>query len=178
MHDQKGHFPVTQDRRARRPSLKLHVAWAQGLKKQRRISCLFPLRTLLHKKLPFKALCWLTLLNLLPLWALAAEVRIVEVRPGFPLNNQHFPPTDYYLNAGSKNGIKVGQKLSLYRYTSVTDPKNQQERIQMKTPVGEVEVIFVDDHLSVARAKTIKSDTQSPRLELPSIALGDWAEGF
>ncbi|MCX7674883.1 MAG: hypothetical protein N2Z70_03525 [Bdellovibrionaceae bacterium] len=173
------HTPLGHAKPETRPSQIFRKASAR--KEARHISTKFPG---LDGRLG-RASCFAIKLGSLIAWisltsftAMASGLRVIEVRPGFPLHSQHTPVTDYYLSGGKNQGLKVGQLIFLYRYTSVTDPKNQQEKIQMKVPVAQVEVVYVEDKISVARLKVANQETKSPRLELPSVALGDWAEGF
>ena len=82
------------------------------------------------------------------------------------------PGKNYYLNIGGNQGIKVGSHLEVYRALTRQSPFNNKESFQYKIPIGQVEVIHVEDRASIGVAKLFKNDKRL-QLEIDDFIVGD-----
>ena len=67
------------------------------------------------------------------------------------------------LNVGAKNGLKVGDQLSVERVTrEIKDPSTGAVIRRLSTPIGVIQVTDVDDISAVAKTLAVMSDRQPP----------------
>jgi hypothetical protein len=108
--------------------------------------------------------------------AIAADISIVDVRRNIPLSDEEPAVKDFYINAGSDDGIKKNLVVMVYRGLNVRDASGAQSYGEIVIPVGQLQVIAVYQKLSVAREYKILARDENPMLEQAGIMNGDKVE--
>jgi hypothetical protein len=121
-------------------------------------------------------LTWITLglsIFLSPAAKADQELRIIESRRSIPLTDQEPKYTDYYINAGTANGLKKDLVVKVVRRIPIRNAQGTEEFGSIETPVGEVRIIYADVRTSVAREYKIFDREELPVLENQAIMIGD-----
>lgn len=121
-------------------------------------------------------LAWITLglsIFLSPTTKADQELRIIESRRSIPLTDQEPKYTDYYINAGTANGLKKDLVVKVVRRIPIRNAQGTEEFGSIETPVGEVRIIYTDVRTSVAREYKIFDREELPVLENQAIMIGD-----
>lgn len=111
------------------------------------------------------------LLIALPLCASAKQV--IDVRRNITLSDTDPVYKDFYINAGTSDGFKKGQILTVSRKVQVRDSSGSQSVGEMEVPVGELKVISVFEKVTVARESKLFDRQDLPMLEQRAIMSGD-----
>lgn len=80
---------------------------------------------------------------------------------------------DYYINAGSQQGLKNNMVLFVYRRVPVRDPSGGQTLGDLQVPVGQVKVLFLQERLAVAREFQLHDYDSTPVLDQKGVMIGD-----
>jgi hypothetical protein len=121
-------------------------------------------------------IAWITLglsLFLLPIGNANQEMRIIESRRNIPLTDQEPRFMDYYINAGTANGLKKDQVVKVFRRLPVRNAQGTEEFGSFQIPVGEVRIIYTDARTAVAREFKVYDREELPVLEHQAIMIGD-----
>ncbi len=116
------------------------------------------------------------ILLLITQFTFAADISVVDVRRNIPLSDEEPAVKDFYLNAGSDDGIKKNLVVTVYRGLNVRDASGAQSYGEIIVPVGQLQVIAVYQKLSVAREYKILARDENPMLEQVGIMSGDKVE--
>ncbi len=101
-----------------------------------------------------------------------SRLQIFNVQKSLPLTNDEPVVTDYYINAGKSQGITPNMIIPVVRRVSVHDPFFNQSAGDIYVDVGTLRVIFVDQHLSVARLHKLNQD-EAPVIDFEALMVGD-----
>ncbi|MCB0350169.1 MAG: hypothetical protein KDD38_03235 [Bdellovibrionales bacterium] len=112
-------------------------------------------------------------LSLVALPSLAKEVTVFDVRRPLAMENNETPEKDYYINAGSADGLKVGVVVSVNRRHTLYDQYQNKSLSDLVVTVGQLRIIYVQDDVSVARLEKIYGREALPTLEFDSVMTGD-----
>lgn len=117
------------------------------------------------------------IINFLLLFAFqvfASEVQIVETRKNLQLKDSDKVYRDYYINAGSENGIKSDMTFQVYRKTAVNDIYQSNSRGgTVLLPVGKIKIIYSQTKLSVGRVLSINKAAEGPIVDFGALMVGD-----
>ena len=105
--------------------------------------------------------------------AFAKEVTVFDVRRPLAMDNSEQPPKDYYINAGSKDGLKSGMVLSVNRRSTLYDQYQNKSPGDLIVLVGVIRLIHVQEDISVARLEKIESRDKLPTIDFDAIMMGD-----
>ncbi|MBC7396760.1 MAG: hypothetical protein H7333_04880 [Bdellovibrionales bacterium] len=106
--------------------------------------------------------------------ARADDFNVYQVHRGIDLGeSDQQPPKDIFINMGSKNGLKKGVVLDVYRKISSFDDYSQKLIGDHMIPVGRIKVIHADDKSSIARLDKYVSIEQEPAMLPQAIMIGD-----
>ncbi len=110
-----------------------------------------------------------------PLWAQSVNqaVTIFDARKSLALSDDEVVYRDFYINAGREQGLQEGMVLMVTRQISLYDSFQNRSPGELRVEVGEVEIIHVQNGLSVAREHRIYGRESRPLLENNYIMLGD-----
>jgi outer membrane protein OmpA-like peptidoglycan-associated protein len=102
---------------------------------------------------------------------------IFKVEVGTPLENSNpkEPIKDFYINAGSNDGLVESSILDVYRAKIVRDPATGQDSA-ISIPVGQIKVVKLFEDVTVARILSLTVATETPVLKYPTVMVGDSAQ--
>lgn len=106
----------------------------------------------------------------------AQELKIIDVRRNIPLRDDEPAYKDFYINGGTKEGLKPNLVVTAVRKTTIRDAAGLQALGEMNVPVGQLRIIFVQDGLAVAREHQLLSRDELPMIEQIGIMGGDLVE--
>jgi len=101
------------------------------------------------------------------------DFSIFEVRRQLALSNEEKTEKDYYVYAGTEDGVKEGTVYDVVRTVPLYDGVQNRSLGEMKVKVAQVKVIFADKSVSVARYYKDFSREALPVLREDYILLGD-----
>jgi hypothetical protein len=78
---------------------------------------------------------------------------------------------NFYVNLGSKQGVRKGTVLDVFRIVSVLNPYDNRRRINHKVKMGQVKVIHAGDESAITTFYKLEKDT--PVFELDQFIVGD-----
>lgn len=116
-----------------------------------------------------------TLLSALPasVLAQAADFSVFEVRRQLAMSNDEKTFKDFYIHAGSEDGVKEGQVYDIIRKVPLYDSYQNKSVGDISIRVAKVHVIFVDKNVCVARYHKEFSRVSIPVLDDNFIMVGD-----
>lgn len=124
-----------------------------------------------------RVLFFLGLLNFLLLFAyqaFATEIQIVETRKNLQLANDQKVFRDYYINAGTENGLKPNLTFQVYRKVAVNDLyQSNSNGGTVLLPVGKVKIIYSQTKLSIGRLYSLAKPADGPIVDVPAFMVGD-----
>ncbi len=124
----------------------------------------------------------LGLLNLFILFAAQAfseevrpqEIQIVEIKKNLQLKNGDTVFHDYYLNAGTENGLKPNTSFEVFRKVAINDLyQSNSKGGTVLLPVGRIKIIYSQTKLSVARLLSLNKPKDSPLVDSEGLMVGD-----
>ncbi|MBI2711542.1 MAG: hypothetical protein HYX41_01590 [Bdellovibrio sp.] len=83
------------------------------------------------------------------------------------------PPKDYYINMGSKQGLRKGSILEVRRKVSSYDGMSEQFYRDLSLPFAKVRVIHVEPRASIARLEKLLPLKTSPMVSPRAVMIGD-----
>jgi hypothetical protein len=118
---------------------------------------------------------FIILILILVVKVMAAEsaVSVIDVRRSLPMEPSEKSTREFYLNAGSDMGLKVGAYVDVIRFLQVQDPTANKQMGVLKVPIGKLKIIHVEKGLSVARTESELSNNERPVVEYETIMIGD-----
>lgn len=103
----------------------------------------------------------------------ANDIVIFDVKKSLPMSNTSTTYLDYYINAGTDAGFKEGMVLTVVRRKALYDSYQNTSIGDLKIPVGDLKIIYVQKDVSVARIDNIFSRENLPVLDVEYILVGD-----
>lgn len=101
------------------------------------------------------------------------DFSIFEVRRQLALSNDEKTEKDYYIYAGSEEGVKEGTVYDVVRNVPLYDGFQNRSMGEITVKVAQLRVIFVDKNVSVARFHQDFTREGIPVLQENYILLGD-----
>lgn len=98
--------------------------------------------------------------------------QIFDVRRNLAMNAKDAITRDYYVNAGTQDGLKAGMVLSVYRRDPIFDAYDD-IRDDLYAPVGQIKLIHVQRTLSIARLVGVSKSSNSPIIDFRAVMIGD-----
>jgi len=105
--------------------------------------------------------------------AMSDELHIIEVRRNIPMSDQEPVYRDFYINGGPESGLKPNQIVTALRKVNVKDATGTHAFGEMSVPVGQLKIIFSQNHVAVAREYKMLSRVDLPMLEQTGVMIGD-----
>ncbi len=106
----------------------------------------------------------------------AKDVTVFDVRRPLAMENDQTPPKDYYINAGTNDGLRVGVILTVYRRQTLYDVYQNKSPGDLIVAVGELRIIHVQGEISVARLEKLHTHDDYPNVDFDAIMVGDKAD--
>ncbi len=125
--------------------------------------------------LPFYIVLLLTTSLPLTSWANSKnkEIKIIEIKRTLALSNNKQHNKEFYINAGSNNGLKNMQIIPVVRRKSFFDPLLNKSIGDLWLPVGELKIIHVGEKVSIARIFKVPKRDRLPEVEYNTFMIGD-----
>lgn len=101
------------------------------------------------------------------------DFSVFEVRRQLALSNDEKTEKDFYIYAGSEEGMKEGAVYDVVRKVPLYDGYQNRSLGEVTIKVAKIKVIFVDKNVSIARYHEDFSRAQIPVLRDDYILLGD-----
>jgi hypothetical protein len=105
--------------------------------------------------------------------AFSADLSIVDARRNIPLSDTDPVYKDFYINAGTSEGLKRNMVVTVTRKMSIRDASGTQVFGDMEIPVGQIKIIALADHVAVAREYKLTSRDSEAMLEQMGLMIGD-----
>jgi len=105
--------------------------------------------------------------------AFGKDFHVIEVRKNLQLKEGDPILHDYYLNAGSQQGLKVGMVVKIIRKIPVHDQYQNQAQDDLILPVAKLKIIHTEPNISVARVQAYVAGDRTPILDYRSVMMGD-----
>jgi hypothetical protein len=123
-------------------------------------------------------LLWLGVITLmaLPISTPAEEpsYKVYSVYSGVFMGNPgETPRKDFFVNMGSKHGVKAGTQLQVLRKAPTYDLLSKKLYRDMTYPIGVLKVIYSEEDASIARLEKMLPDDQTPALSPRAVMVGD-----
>ena len=80
---------------------------------------------------------------------------------------------NFYINMGSKQGLRKGTHLNIYRKMSKIDPFDNTKKYWHKIKIGTLEVVHVEENSAVSLLKSMEKKTEKLVLDIASPIIGD-----
>lgn len=106
----------------------------------------------------------------------ATEFKVFYVKKEFDFGNSKNLQKDFYVNIGSKDGIKKDAILNVYRKNQVVDTTSESKVYATKILVAKLKVISVDSEFSIARLSSLADLSQNPIAGYTQVMVGDLVE--
>lgn len=127
-------------------------------------------------KMTSKSVGFLTALISILIWqqgVQAQEAIVFEVKKNLALQDSEKIIKDYLISQGTEAGLQPGTVVTVVRRVSIYDSYQNRSAGDMLVPVGEVQIIFSQKGLSVARILSVYDRKNLPGLEYEAIMIGD-----
>ena len=105
--------------------------------------------------------------------AQAGEFAVISVVRTLPMKKDEITVKDYYINAGSNNGLKQGAFIDARRKMPVYDNLAAKVVADTQVPVARLKLIYVDKGVSIARLVEIYDRKTTPIGGYDDVLVGD-----
>ncbi len=112
-------------------------------------------------------------------WAGTRDVQVFEVRRNFQTTPEEPVLHDYYVNAGSEEGLKSGMTLQVFRRLPVHDSFGRANNEDIIVSIATIKLIHVQKGVSVGRKWSPKATggrdrtPEKPVVDFESVMIGD-----
>ena len=119
-----------------------------------------------------------TLIQVFPMSALSAEElgesTVYGTYAALPMGNPgEVEHRDFYVNIGSKEGVKVGSRIEVLRKIPTHDLLTRRLQKDMIFPIAVLKVIHVEQTAAVARLDRIITEESAPAISPRAVMVGD-----
>ena len=121
-----------------------------------------------------KPIFFLLLIGICPSLLAVSQGEIIQVTRRLQMRSEDpKPPKEFYINLGSRNGVREGDILEVNRSVSVLHAGVGDEAYLLPTVMAELKVVLVGENVSLAREYESRQPAQLPPLDNLSVMLGD-----
>ena len=79
---------------------------------------------------------------------------------------------NFYVNLGSKQGVRKGTLLDVFRIISVLDPYDNRKRVNYRVKIGELKVLHTNDEAAITVFHK-HNEADMPVLDMDQFIVGD-----
>ena len=116
------------------------------------------------------------MLLFLPISIYPKEYVIFSIEHELPMNNDFKSVNkNFYLNLGKNEGARSGSVLNVFRRVSIKNPYDDQNRVNYKIKIGEIEVLHTNPNASIGILSKFSGE-KSPIFEINHFMIGDTVE--
>jgi hypothetical protein len=105
--------------------------------------------------------------------ACSDEITIIQVHRNITLSDDEAIFRDYYIDAGTEQGLKTNLVVNIVRKTIVKDGSGTHSYGDIITPVGQLKVIFTASRVAIAREYKQANRETTPVLDQAGVQIGD-----
>lgn len=110
----------------------------------------------------------------LPATASAEESMVYSIYKGLDFGNPgETPQKDFYVNIGTKQGIKPGSVLEVIRKIATYDLTSQKLYKDVVFPIAKIKVIHAEANAAIARLESMLPADQTPVIVPRAVMVGD-----
>jgi hypothetical protein len=80
---------------------------------------------------------------------------------------------NFYVNMGSKQGVKKGTQLDVFRTISRLDPYETKKRYNYKVKIGELKVLHTEDNTAIGALNKLSMAEDVPLFDINNFMIGD-----
>jgi len=80
---------------------------------------------------------------------------------------------NFYVNMGSKQGVKAGTQLDVFRTISRLDPYETKKRYSYKVKIGELKVLHTEDNTAIGSLSKLNLGEETPLFDVNNFMIGD-----
>jgi hypothetical protein len=104
------------------------------------------------------------------------KARVIGVRRDIGLSDKEDNKSqrDIILNAGSNSGMSKGMTLTVKRHIPILDPYRENKQRELEIDFAKLEVVHVQDDISVARVSKLYPIDEALSVGLRSVLIGDY----
>jgi hypothetical protein len=106
----------------------------------------------------------------------ATDFIVMSVVRDFPMKLGETTYKDFYINAGSNNGLRKGLLLEAVRKMPAYDNMNSKLGGDTSIKIAKLRLIHVDKNISVARLVKFYEKETTPLAAIDSVMIGDFIE--
>lgn len=81
---------------------------------------------------------------------------------------------NYYVNIGSNQGVEKGSVLSVFRTISMQNPYDNQNRVNYRVKIGELNVLHSEDEAAITELKDVRLNKSDVLFEVRDFMIGDY----
>lgn len=86
------------------------------------------------------------------------------------------PPKDFYVDLGTRDGVKVGDVLEVFRMLPVVNSMSGGPWHLMKVTLGDIKLTAVGDSTSIGRIANEREPQSLPSIDYQGFMVGDQVE--
>ncbi len=119
----------------------------------------------------------LVLILLVPASLRAADGSIVQVTRRTVMSARDQRPTkDFFIDRGSRHGVKTGDVYRVLREMSVVDGRAGGQSHLVRVHLGDLKVIELGETASLGRVTQLRPAKELPAMDYPTFLVGDLVE--
>lgn len=119
-------------------------------------------------------LAFLALSSFAPLAMSQDEFMVYSMYRPVDLGDSSEPPAkDYFLNLGTRNGLKNGHLVKVFRRAATYDLTSQKLFKDVQFPIARLRVIHAESHAAIARLESFLPLDKTPGISPRAIMVGD-----
>lgn len=80
---------------------------------------------------------------------------------------------DYYINMGTRHGLKIGTKVEVIRQVSSYDLQQRKLHKDVSFPIADLQIIHAEADLAIARLEKMRDETNTPVIQPRAVMVGD-----
>jgi len=104
----------------------------------------------------------------------AKDHLIYSVSEDLPMGEEkEITRRNYYVNIGAAQGVSKGTTLNVFRRISKSNPYDNKRRVNYNVPIGQLEVIHVEEGAAIGYIKTINKAIKDPIFDINNFMIGD-----
>ncbi len=104
----------------------------------------------------------------------ARDYIIYSIVQDVPMGNENeVIKKNFYVNMGSKQGVKSGTQLDVFRTISRLDPYETKKRYTYKVKIGEIKVLHTEENTAIGSLSKLNIGEEVPLFDVNNLMIGD-----
>lgn len=106
----------------------------------------------------------------------SSDFYVTSVIRDFPMKRDEVIYKDFYINAGTNNGLRKGAFINAIRKMAIYDNLNSKMSGETAVKIARLQIIHADKNVSIARLVKFFDKKSTPLSGYDSIMIGDFIE--